>query len=593
MKSKSKAPGQLAGGCLSLFGLPFFVAGLFLSGLYFRGYSEWWQAQGWKEVPCWIDSTELKASRGDDSTTYQALATYRYEYGGKEYRGDRVTFGKGSDNIGKFHHRAHRELSTHVVQKGKTAEAVGSEGDREPFRCYVNPSKPDEAVLYRELRWQMQAFMAVFALTFPAVGAGLVAGGFLTARAAKRDLALKDKHPDVPWKWKAIWAGPSIRESAGEWKSALHLYTFWSGLVIVPLIVTTAMTGAFQTEPMAWLLLIFVALWCLPLWASLKRFRQRLAIGSPRLELTELPAYPGGVLAGAVVLGKPLPPRGDAELSLVCEKKTTRSDGDGDSTSTEKIWSHSENMPLDRITRDDSGYRLPVEFSLPADAPQSEAGADPAVKHVWKLRLKVPGTVICPEFEVPVFRTEKSPVVTAAVPSIHEIAFGDLPGLLAERGIKADFDSNGFPRSIVCPAARHRLMIVFLLVFNLIWTGAAVFLICANAPLIFRVVWPVSAAGIWLVILYQLLHSRKVAFSSTGLEIANRIGPWNRTADFEKSGLTGFSHDTNMTSGNTVFYRVRCEDVFGKKTTLADGITGSATAAALASRLEDWRRSEN
>jgi len=34
---KSKARDSLSGGCLSLFGLPFFIAGLFLAGLYFRG----------------------------------------------------------------------------------------------------------------------------------------------------------------------------------------------------------------------------------------------------------------------------------------------------------------------------------------------------------------------------------------------------------------------------------------------------------------------------------------------------------------------------------------------------------------------------
>lgn len=594
-KFKSKAPSQLSGGCLSLFGLPFLLAGLFLAWLYFSGYSEWWRARSWVEVPCWIESTELKAHDGDDSTTYQVLASYRYEYEGHLYHGDRVTFSKGSDNVGNFHEETHRELRGYVVGKATGLEDAGAQGNRKPFRCYVNPNKPDESVLYRVLRWQMQAFMAIFALTFPAIGAGLVAGGLIAVRIAKKDAELVANHPGQPWKWKSNWAGSSIPESAAGWSKALYLYTLWSGLIIVPLIFTTAMTGAFQTNRMAWLLLILVALWCLPAWFSLKRFRQRLAIGVTRFEPTQSPAYPGGVLAGAIMLEKPLPMRGDAELTLTCEKKVTRKTGDGDSTTTEKIWSHAQNVTLDQITRDVSGFRLPVAFSLPADAPQSDAGDDPAIKHVWKLQLKVPGTAIGPVFEVPVFHTGESPVVTttiSAAASIQEVAAADLPILLAARSIRADFDGNGLPRSIVCPPARLRSLIVFLVVFNVIWTAVAALLIHKHAPLIFRIVWPVSAAGIWLAVLYQLLHRRTVTFSVMGLEVTNETGPLASSRKLEKSQIIGFSHDTNMNSGNTVFYRVRMEDVFGKKTTLVDGITESATAAALAGRLEDWRKSE-
>ena len=591
-KFKSKATSQLSGGCLSLFGLPFLAAGLFLTGLCFHGYSEWWRSRNWVEVPCWIESAELESHDGDDSTTYKAVATYRYEFNGHLYQGDRVTFGKGADNIGDFQQQAHRELARHVVGKAKGAEDAGRNGDRKPFRCYVNPAKPDESILYRVLRWQMQAFMAIFALTFPAVGAGLVAGGILAVRAAGKEKALVTNHPDEPWRWKTIWAQPAIPEEAGQWKLPLYLYTIWSGLIIVPMIVTATLNGAFQTSPWAWLLLIFVALWGLVASASLKRLRQWLAIGSPGFEMSHTPASPGGMLEGSVIFKRPPPSRGDAELSLVCEKKTTHSTSDGDSTSTEKVWSHTDHVPMDQVTRDVSGFRLPISIALPPDAPESEAGGDSMVKHVWKLQLKVAGTAISPVFEVPVFHTEASAAMaTATVPSIRETIDWDLPRLLAGGKLQVDFDSNGFPKSIVCPPARHRGLIVFLIIFDLIWTAAAIFLIHKQAPLVFRIVWPVSAAGIWLIVLYQLLHSRRVLFDGLGLEILNHVGPWTRTAKFAKFQITGFSHDTNMSSNNTNFYRVRLEDVLGKKTTVADGITESSTAVALAGRLDEWRKS--
>jgi hypothetical protein len=573
---------QLSSGCLTLFGLPFLAAGLFLSWLYFSGYAKWWSARNWQETPCRIESADLKVSHGDDSNTYKALATYRYEYEGRTYHGDRVSLGSGSDNVGGFQHAAHRELSRFA---GK---------DSAPFRCFVNPAKPDEAVLYRTLRWQMQAFMAIFALTFPAVGAGVVAGGLLGMRLLKREAALRERNPGEPWKWKTAWADSTIPESSTAWSRALHLYTFWSGLVIVPLIASTAMSGAFQQPGPAWLLLIFVALWAVPVSLSVRRLRQRLAIGTTRFEPKEIPAWPGGSLHGSILLEKPLPPRGAAEVSLTCEKSVTRGTGDGRTTTTEKIWSHHDSVPQDLITRDLSGFRLPVSFALPADAPESDSGSDPETKHAWKLELKVPGTAIRSVFEVPVFRTAKSPLpenVPSAVPSILDEAAADLPALLAARRISAEFDGAGLPVSIVCPPARNLQIILFLVVFDLIWSAAAVFLIKQHAPLVFRIVWPVSAAGIWLIVLWNLLHKRSVSISPTGLVVRNQLGPVIWTQAFEKAHITGFSHDTNMASGNTVFYRVRLQSVLGKNKTLCDGITESTTAAALVKRLEAWKKS--
>ena len=460
----------------------------------------------------------------------------------------------------------------------------------------MNPDKPDESVLYRGLRWQMQAFMAAFALTFPAVGAGLVVGGVFAVRGARKNLALVAKHPEQPWFWKSEWVQSLIPESLGGWRGALYFYTLWSGFVIFPLIAFAAMSGAFEEDENASFLFGFVILWCVPAWFSLRRFRHYLAVGAAGFEMTQLPVEPGGMLEGAIVLGRQPSFRGDAELSLMCIRQLTRKTGDGNSTATEKIWSHTQNVQMDQITRDVSGFRLPVSIALPSDAPQSEVSADPAISHTWSLRLKLPGTLIGPMFDVPVFHTGNSPGVTmqpaVGIASIRDFASAGLPALLAARHLRVDFDGHGFPTSIDCPAARHRGLIVFLIIFNLIWTAAAVFLVQSDAPLVFRIVWPVSATVIWWIVLYQLLHRRHVSFHATGLEILNHLGPWVRTVKVEKSQIVGFSHDTNMSSNNQSFYRVRMEDVFGKKRTLVDGVTESTTAAALAERLGDWRTSQ-
>lgn len=583
----------MSGGCLSLFGLPFLLAGLFLSGLYFRGFSDWWQARNWVEVPCWIESAELKTSQGDDSTSYQAIASYRYEFQGNIHRGERVSFGEGSDNVGNFQQNAYRELARHVIGPSGDPNHPADLSGRRPFRCYVDPEQPNSSVLYRVLRWPLQAFMAVFALTFPAVGAALVAGGLIAARSAKKDLALQIRNPDQPWLWKSEWTGAAIPESLGPWRTGVLLYTLWAALVIFPLIFASAVSGAFKEDPKAWLLLGFLLGWCAPAWISMQRLRQYFAIGTPRFELAETPAAPGSILKGNFLLERPLSIRSNAEVTLTCARQLTRKTGDGNSSITEKIWNHSQPVVMDQITHDFSGFRLPVSIPLPPDAPQSGISDDPAISHVWKLGLRLAGIVNGPMFEIPVFRRGRSSdaAVETLGPaiSIHEAALENLPAALAARRIKAEFDSNGFPSSILCPPARHRGLIISLFLFDLIWTGVAVFLLQSDAPLLFRIVWPVSAGGIWLVLIYQILHRREVTFQSDGLKISNNVGPWNREEMIEKTKIASFSHDTNMQSNQNHFYRVRVEDVFGKKKTLVDGITEANTAAALASRLEEWK----
>lgn len=130
-----------------------------------------------------------------------------------------------------------------------------------------------------------------------------------------------------------------------------------------------------------------------------------------------------------------------------------------------------------------------------------------------------------------------------------------------------------------------------MLLFNLIWTTAAVFLVKQNAPLVFQIVWPVSAGVIWLSIIWQLLYQRTVTFTRGGLTLRHQLGPVSRKVEVEKSRITGFSHDTNMSSNNVNFYRVRLEDAVGGKITVADGINSSTTAEALSRRLDAWKKS--
>lgn len=572
---RSHSSKELSGGCLSLFGMPFFCAGLFLTYLYFSGYVQWWNARNWTEVPCQIESADLVSG----SKSSKATATYHYEIGGRKYFGDRVSFYSGSDNIGNFQQSAHREISRYLNKK-----------PARPFRCFVDPEDPSSSVLYRILRWPMQIFMAIFALTFPAVGAGIISAGFAAMNAQKAEAKLRDQYPTEPWKWKICWSASQIPESERFSKNALIAYTCWFWAIVTPLLAAMVTIGAFQNDPTAKLALILPLIGLVPTVLAWKRLRHKWAVGAAGLELKMQPANPGDFLSGDIVLVNPLPALKPVEVILKCQKSITKGSGKNSSTTTEEIWSQVENVASDSIIRDLTGYRIPVRIAIPADAPESTVDASASEKIGWQLQLKVPGTSIHSKFDIPVFHTGAEPN-NGSTPLISESVARDLPELLASQKIKVTFDAAGLPQSIICPLGRYLGLLMFLILFNLVWTGIAAFLIYQEAPWIFRILWPISAAAIWCSIIWVALHKRTVTFDDSGLTIQNQLGPVIWTSRCAKSEIAGFRSGSNMSSGNQKFYQVSMARFSGKNKALVDGITGSTTADATVDLLEKWHRS--
>ena len=63
-----------------------------------------------RNVPAQLVRVELEEHDGDDATTYETTATFRYDYAGQAYTGTRVAISTGPDNIGDFQRRLYYEL---------------------------------------------------------------------------------------------------------------------------------------------------------------------------------------------------------------------------------------------------------------------------------------------------------------------------------------------------------------------------------------------------------------------------------------------------------------------------------------------------
>lgn len=577
---------QLSGGCAVLFGLPFLVAGLVIGWyLYLPMVQPWWSARHWEEVPCWIESAKLQASTGSETTTYKTEARYRYEFKGRTYHGTQVSLNDGgSDNIGDFQQSAYAQIRAH-------------EGQERPFRCYVDPAQPQQAVLFRDLRWGLLLMLSLFPTLFPLAGALVTGFGAARAREARRRARLAEQHPEEPWLWRQEWAGDLIHAKKGGWMVPLAI-AGWILLVQGPLAAAIIVSGELASFPLAALALLPAALALIPLFLLWRQVQTQLRLGRPVLWLQETPITPGQVLEGELRFDRPLSPLTTLQVRVLCQRHTTTQRGRSTVVSKKTVWEHIEKLPAAEARREANGVALPLRIEIPRGLPcpvveEAAFVLDDDDRHVWSLEASsssggAPVTLVLPVF------------IHAEDVEGAEMDDDDEPGSteqihdrLKARGVITEFNGDGVPSFIDCPAGRFRVMGIFLLVFGCVWFGAFVIMLLCSAPALFLLIWGISAPLILAGGLWTMLHRRRVEIAADEMRVLTTVGPlYSSRQSYEPRHFVGFAHDSNLQSNDQSYYRVRGETTFGKKITLIDGITEAGTAKMLAQRLEQWRSGE-
>ena len=145
-------------------------------------------------------------------------------------------------------------------------------------------------------------------------------GSIGSMKVLKHEQKLKQDFPEQPWRWKTIWSTDTIPDTSQTWQRPLDLYSLWSAFIVVPLILTSAMIGAFAQTWHSWLLTIFVALWFIPASATWRGIKKRLVLGASRLHIDKPFVEPGNVVNGEIEFGRevrfPEPPT----IHSICEK---------------------------------------------------------------------------------------------------------------------------------------------------------------------------------------------------------------------------------------------------------------------------------
>jgi hypothetical protein len=113
--------------------------------------------KSWVAVPATIQHVELRVVGRSRKRYDRVFANYTYEFAGARYQGSRISVPDGGSYMDNFHRPVYREL-----------EKFRREGTR--VRCYVNPNRPQESVLYPDLRWSAFVGMSIPAVAFTSIG---------------------------------------------------------------------------------------------------------------------------------------------------------------------------------------------------------------------------------------------------------------------------------------------------------------------------------------------------------------------------------------------------------------------------------------
>jgi hypothetical protein len=571
---------RVGGGCFILFALPFAAVGVWMGYWLCSEMFAHWQMRSWEETPARIVWTKLESdSDSEGGVSYRATAEYTYRFQGQQYTGHRVSVHSGSDNIGSFQLDAHRQLT----KRRKS---------HRPFHCYVNPEDPSEAVLFRDLRWEMVAFRAVFASVFGAAGFGMLAFAVLGYRKAKVDAALAALHPDEPWLCKKAWADGKIKSSSGAMAIFLVVFAFFWNVMSVP--ATFAFFyGGDKHGGWVYLLLAFPAIGVILLLSAIVAVSRWLKFGHSILEMASVPGVVGGQLAGVIHIPLKIEPEDGFRLILSCIQKTVCGEDSKETT----LWQDEQLIEYELAQADPERSTIPVLFQIPYDCrPTDETSS--RERTFWRLvaSAKVPGPNLSVNFEVPVFKTPASdPNFVVDRSLIAEYAAPEDPERdLRDAGlVKMELPSGeGF--RLVFPMARAPGMAFLFMVVGLVFGGVPIIMYYASAPWFISLIFSVVFGALGLLLLAGSVdvwfYRSVVNVSTSGLTVRGGwlvLGRERRIdlADVEKIDLKSRMSMSNPT-GVKVYYDIDVVCRTGKKVTAGKRVPGKRLADSVVRQIE-------
>lgn len=547
-----------------LFPLPFVAVGIGL--LLFSvmpDLYQWQQMKAWPQVEAELLHAELLINRGEDSDTYRAVARYKYRYQAQDYTGERVAIMGGSDNIGDFQQDLARQL--------ERAHRSG-----QPVSAWVNPDNPSDAVLNRDLRWNLLGFKMIFALVFGGVGIGLMVLAF-KAKAGPTE------HPEratKPWLGQQEWASPVIRCNGKS--------NFW-GIWFIAIIWNLISLPASLAIPEEWaegnklipIALIFpiggiyLLFWAIKSTLGWRRF------GQLHLTLDPYPGILGGQVGGTLEVPVSFNSQQRFPVTLQCVHSYETGSGKSRNRKEKVLWqasglAHTHPSPT-------NGTLLAIAFDVPANLPASETHSQNY--RFWRLDLSadLPGVDLQRQFELPVFASVEKSRSNLPLSTQHP-QLSDEHQALIESVANIEQIPGGV--AMYFPMLHSWGNNLVGLVCGLFFFGAGLLMRAeSDAPAVIVWTFTLMGGGIAFICLKWLFTSLRVRLDQSGL-ISERFWlgiPIGRDqipqADIAGLQIT-LGVSGNGAKGFQELYKIHALTHKGKKILVAMNLQGRATAEA-------------
>ena len=543
-----------------LFALPF--AGVSLGFLFLSilpSLSEWQSMKSWPQTDAYLLHVSLDEHRGDDSTTYEAQARYRYEFNGNTYEGERVAIMGGADNIGDFQQNLSREL-------------IRAQRAQRPVTVWVNPDDPADAVLNREMRWELFGFKMIFVVVFGIVGIGLLCWTLLSKSSVM-------DHPESatkPWLARREWAQARIACSArgGLWFAWIFA-VLWNAIssflwFVIPQEVTK---GNYMILIAALFPLVGLGLLWWAVFATLEWRR----FGQLYLDLDPYPGAVGGQLGGTLELSLPYDRAHAFPLSLSCIHSYMSGSGKDRSRKESIKWQAQGYAYAESSAK---GTRLNFCFDVPKGLPSSEAPADSY--YLWRLVVKadLPGVDLHRQFELPVFPTAEQSRYQRQDSTAHPQALEHRDALIES---VLDLRQVNGGVELYYPMWRNAGMKLGWMVFGLIFGGAGIGMWYADAPRFMAIIFAGIGFLACVFCLYGLLNSLRIRLDQQGLWTQRRLmGVIIHKQHYPRAQIKHLqlhkSYSAQSGSEYTEVFSLKALTADGKKITVGESLKGRATA---------------
>jgi len=447
-------------------------------------------------------------------------------------------------------------------------------------------------------RWVGALVSTIFVL----VGGGIIYAAVYGMRKAREQAAAEVANPASPWLWRKDWA--AHRAESRNRNSAVVLWLvaiFWN-LIAFTVAAFNVPKLSRASNPVALIPLLFCLVGTGLVVAAIRASIRRKRFGQTYFEFASLPFSPGEPLKGTIHLRFDTDARHGIDLSLSCVRHVTTGTGDNRTTTETVLWESDKNVPQALLMPGPMGdAAIPVEFGIPSDAYESYyALLDDKVLWILHARADVPGVDYADDFEVPVFRLERSPVFTSASATSFSQERQSGPAAPGFESDAPDVAAPSNPRVVVStgrnggtefyfPPFRSPSRVLVLIVFTAIWTAIVYFLAHSQAPWIFAAVFGFFE----LLLIYGLIQSMLGSFR---IEVGNGKIIFRRALlGIGSSREIPFSNiaqilpvTTAQQKGSRASYSLRLLTKDGRKLTLADAIDNRQEARWVAAQLEKF-----